>query len=126
MENLYLIKCNEYYKIGIANDLQSRLASLQTGNPYRLMVIACFEFPNAAVVEKALHHKFAGVRKIGEWFLLGEKDFDDYLTLCRMLGGTEVGVRNELVDDSEVQEAEEIQEAALDTPNAWDFAVMFA
>jgi hypothetical protein len=129
MENLYLIKCNEFYKIGIANDLQSRLAQLQTGNPYALVVEACFEFPNAGIVEKALHQKFAGVRTLGEWFSLGNGQVDEFLTLCRVLGGSEIAVRSELVDQEELEEAEEIQEAAFDrhtNGSEWDYAAMFA
>jgi hypothetical protein len=116
MENLYLIKCNEFFKIGIANDLQSRLASLQTGNPYPLVVEACFEFPNAGVIEKALHQVFSGVRTLGEWFSLGNDDVIKFSALCRMLGGVEVAVRSELVDEEEIEEAEEVQEFLLDDP----------
>lgn len=126
MENLYLIKCNEYYKIGVANDLKSRLAALQTGNPYALVVVACFQFPNAGVVEKALHQAFSGVRKLGEWFELGIQGVDKFLTICRALGGAELSVGNELVGESDIEEAEEEQKIVLDAPNTWDFAAMFA
>lgn len=108
MENLYLIKCNEYYKIGIATDLDSRVAALQTGNPYPLVVIACFRYHNAGVVEKAIHQKFADIRALGEWFKLGDGDVEDFLTLCRMLGGYEAIVSDELVSEAEIEEAEEI------------------
>lgn len=115
MENLYLIKCNQFYKIGIANDIESRLASLQTGNPYMLGIEACFQFTNAASVEKALHQRFSGVRTLGEWFELGENDLDDFLTLCRMLGGNEITVRK-IADEIEIEEAEKNQESLLDDP----------
>ena len=36
MQYLYIIKCNEFHKIGIANDVEARLAQLSTGNPYQL------------------------------------------------------------------------------------------
>src|SRR3972149_5212027 len=102
MENLYLIKCNEFYKIGIANDMESRLVQLQTGNPYVLIVDARFQFPNAGVVEKALHQRFTGVRTLGEWFKLGERDREDFLELCRMLGGLEVSQGGELVNNMQI------------------------
>lgn len=126
MENLYLIKCNEFYKIGIANDLESRLAALQTGNPYPLVAVACFQFPNAGVVEKALHQAFADVRELGEWFELGNAGVDRFLTTCVLLGGARVDVAKALVDDSEIEDAEELQKVALGVPSAWDFSAMFA
>jgi hypothetical protein len=126
MENLYLIKCNEYYKIGIANDLQSRLASLQTGNPYPLVVEFCFQFPNAAIVEKVLHQRFANVRELGEWFKFLTPDMVAFVEICRALNGAEVRVSRESVNDCEIKEAEEIQKEVFDNLDKWDFAAMFA
>ena len=126
MEKLYLIRCNEYYKIGIANDLQGRLVALQTGNPHPLVLEACFGFSNAAVVEKTLHKAFSGVRKIGEWFALGQDVIQRFITVCRLLGGVEMPVGRELVNNADVESAEELQEVVFDTPNMWDFASMFA
>jgi hypothetical protein len=126
MENLYIIKCNDFYKIGVANDLGSRLASLQTGNPYPLVVIASFEYPNAGFVERALHQAFAGARALGEWFKLGEADLEKLIILCKGLGGIETGVRNETVNEQEIEEAETIQEEILDNPEKWDYKAMFA
>lgn len=70
MESLYLILSNNsYYKIGIANDVSGRIASLQTGNPNALVLIACYDFPNAGIVEKTLHQKYSSQRVRGEWNL---------------------------------------------------------
>ena len=33
---VYIVRCGSYYKIGISNDPWSRVASMQTGNPYPL------------------------------------------------------------------------------------------
>jgi hypothetical protein len=126
IENLYLIRCNGYFKIGIANDLQTRLEGRQTGNPYPLVVDACFGFPNAAVVEKALHQSFAGVRKIGECFASGEDDIQRFITICRLLSGVEMPFGSELVNIADIESAEEAQEVVLDTPRVWDFASLFA
>lgn len=38
MEYIYLIECKEHYKIGIASDVFSRLATLQTGNPFSQVI----------------------------------------------------------------------------------------
>ena len=42
MQYLYLIRCQQFYKIGVANDVQSRLAQLSTGNPFPLTVEAVY------------------------------------------------------------------------------------
>lgn len=123
MENLYLIKCNEFYKIGIATDLENRLAALQTGNPYPLEVEACYQFVNASVVEKALHQRFSASRTIGEWFRIGDS-IEDFKMICSMLGGREIRARKYTEPDL-VEEAEEIQETASEGAK-WDYAAMFA
>lgn len=66
MQFIYLIQSQEFFKIGVAQDVRNRLASLQTGNPNELVVISCWEFPNAEIVERCVHQRFDGVRKRGE------------------------------------------------------------
>lgn len=63
-------------KIGLSNPtgLGSRLASLQTGYPYRLVVVRLEE----GNYEAELHHRFAHLRLHGEWFSPGE----DLLAFC--------------------------------------------
>lgn len=74
MQYLYLIRSSEYCKIGVASDVRSRLATLQTGNPNALVVVSCWEFPNAEVVERCLHQRFDSVRKRGEWFSMSAEE----------------------------------------------------
>lgn len=57
-------------KIGMSDNPQSRLASLQTGNHLELGIWFSHEFPNAAQVEAALHVRFAATHLRGEWFYL--------------------------------------------------------
>jgi hypothetical protein len=107
---LYLIRCNEdAYKIGIASDVRSRIASLQTGNPYKLELADCYSFPNAEVVERALHVKFDGVRMVGEWFRLRGDQLHDFGLICNLLDGKHVDIDNH-VTQAEIEEAEEAQE----------------
>jgi hypothetical protein len=95
-EYLYLIKCNDrFYKIGKATNMQERMSQLQTGNPYKLCLIAAYGFPNATVVERCLHQRFVNARTNGEWFGLSDKDLEDFIQLCEMLGGILVKVENE-------------------------------
>jgi predicted GIY-YIG superfamily endonuclease len=89
MPYVYLIKCNEFYKIGVATDVQTRLAALQTGNPFRIDVVISYEFPTANAVEAALHQKFKAKQKNLEWFNLTEKDIAEFRQVCALLGGIE-------------------------------------
>lgn len=94
METVYLIKCREFYKIGITTgDVWSRYEALQTGNPYRLELVDCYEFPNAALVEKTLHRMFANSRELGEWFKLTEDGVRRVRKACLELGGVRKNVR---------------------------------
>lgn len=109
MQYIYLIQCQKFFKIGIANDVQTRLAQLSTGNPFPLTVISSYGFQNAEVVEKALHQKFEGRWERGEWFSLIPPEIDDFNQICKMLGGfpADTGVR---ITDEEMDEAEEFQQ----------------
>jgi hypothetical protein len=109
-EYLYLIRCREEaFKIGIASDVRSRIASLQTGNPYKLELAKCYSFSNAEVIERALHMKFEPVRMVGEWFRLTDEQLYQFVKICGMFDGKLVDVDNHVTED-EIQEAEEIQE----------------
>lgn len=112
---LYLILCKSetddgIYKIGIANDVESRLAQLQTGSPYELEIMECYEFENAEIAERAIHQAYSKHRIRGEWFRLGFGAVEKFQTLCELLGGN-VFVPNkyELTPDA-AEEAESIQE----------------
>jgi hypothetical protein len=122
---LYLIKCQQYYKIGVANDVQSRLAQLSTGNPFELEPLTVSSFNNASVVEAALHQCFASKRTRGEWFALTQDDLATFDKIVILLGGGGAPDMSGVVNDSEIEEAEEIQKAVLDD-GEWDYAAMFA
>jgi|SRR6185369_4196111 len=65
---IYIVKCNEFYKIGITDDIRRRMIALQTGNPYELKLVktyravSSFEELIHTILTKAKQH----VR--GEWF----------------------------------------------------------
>lgn len=64
-------------KIGIAEDMDHRVATLQTGNAFKLHVIAlipCDCREQAAHLEKSIHKFYARQRIRGEWFQ-GNIDF---------------------------------------------------
>jgi DNA-binding transcriptional regulator YdaS (Cro superfamily) len=66
--NLYIIQCDNFIKIGIARNLNSRLSSMQSGNPKELVLKAFFETGLAKKAEKKAHAKLSKYRVTGEWF----------------------------------------------------------
>lgn len=111
MQYLYLIKCQQFYKIGIANDVENRLAQLSTGNPYPLVVEIIYEFENAEAVERVLHMRYKEKRERGEWFTLSYDDKKDIHTICLMLGGSAFEYRGKRITNEIIEETEEIQES---------------
>lgn len=78
---VYLIRCSgsTYYKIGVANDVGDRMAGLQTGCPYELVLIMTCGFETrtaATTAEAGVHRNLAKHRMHGEWFDL-PKDVAD-------------------------------------------------
>jgi predicted GIY-YIG superfamily endonuclease len=64
-------------KIGIARNVERRVATLQTGNAFKLNVMAvipCSSRIEAQSLEERLHKRFAKQRIRGEWFQ-GNIDF---------------------------------------------------
>lgn len=82
MQYVYLIQCQQFYKIGSANNVNRRLSELSTGNPFPIKLIAFFDFEDAFFVESKLHKEFSSVRRNGEWFELSDQDIDRFIFLC--------------------------------------------
>ncbi len=81
LSTVYLIRCNDMYKIGFSDCPIKRLLSLQIGNPYELDLIWEDEVPNFLQIERGLHQKFESKRVIGEWFKLDKEDVEFILSL---------------------------------------------
>jgi hypothetical protein len=105
---LYLIKCNEFYKIGSTNNVSARVDQLQTGNPYPLIVDSYYKFDYADSVERCLHSKFKNKRVSGEWFNLENDDLQMLATICNLLDGEkctqEIVIADEETDDELIEE----------------------
>lgn len=68
---LYVIKCEDNYKIGITRDPSHRLKSFTTGNPYKMSLMHSikFEFRDiASSAEKLIHEKLSDYHVQLEWF----------------------------------------------------------
>jgi hypothetical protein len=83
---VYVVKCNEFYKIGSTSDLRRRLIALQTGNPYPITLIHSYEIPVSA--ETSFHNLLTkiGCHERGEWFKISE---DLLVTVLQVLGDYE-------------------------------------
>lgn len=73
---VYLLKSNGLYKIGITQNLEARIASLQTGSPDTIEVIHTIKTSNMTMLENELHNKFESKRVRGEWFKLNDWDVE--------------------------------------------------
>ena len=68
MKYIYIISCQEYYKIGISNDVNKRTDDLQIGNPFELKVIDMILVEKPSSYESLIHMKLKDYHVRGEWF----------------------------------------------------------
>ena len=87
---LYLLKANNYYKIGIASDVINRIGQLQTGCMFKIELIDCWTINNPYKLEIKLHTLFSNKRMIGEWFNLNDEDIKYIMETIAKL--SEVGI----------------------------------
>lgn len=67
----YLMRADQFVKIGYTQDLAKRLEQIQTGNPHPVEIIASFVHQTetgARMMESTFHHKFRRHHIRGEWF----------------------------------------------------------
>ena len=67
-DKLYVLRCGDRVKIGITNDIQQRIQSLQTGNPDTIILEYIEDRYNPRKAEKWLHNQFSAQKIKGEWF----------------------------------------------------------
>lgn len=66
--HLYVLSCGDKIKIGVTNNIENRLKSLQTGNPMPIKLEYIEERLNPEKAEHYLHRCFQAKRVNGEWF----------------------------------------------------------
>lgn len=79
---VYLVKLNNHYKIGIADNPESRLKEF-TLLPYELETIIVEKVLDNYGLEKELHEKYKHKRIRGEWFELDLQDVEEVKTILR-------------------------------------------
>lgn len=77
---VYMIRCHDLVKIGIAVDVNGRLMELQVGNPYELELLGCWRSEDAIRDEDLIHSHLDKYRVRGEWFKL-PKEIMDRITM---------------------------------------------
>lgn len=65
--NLYILQCEQYIKIGSTDNIELRLKSLNSANPFKLVLLRHIE--NCGCKEKETQLRFIHYRHKGEWFL---------------------------------------------------------
>lgn len=77
---VYILSVNdEYYKIGMSQDVRSRVMSLQVSSPYKIEVVHVIATQHAPRLEVLLQSRYDGQWTSGEWFRLNK---DDVATIC--------------------------------------------
>lgn len=79
---MYLIKCDDLYKIAVSKEPYDRLKSLQTGTAKKLELVYYKKFDVCYKVEKYLHKTFNNKKISGEWFNLEINDIDKFYSIC--------------------------------------------
>lgn len=70
---------NHHIKIGVSENVKSRLKALQTSSPFPLKILCSVRETTLGMSETQVHKKFENLRVQGEWFKYGEelKNFID-------------------------------------------------
>ena len=75
--SVYVLEANGVCKVGVAKSITSRVAGMQTGNPYKIEVVAEFRFHDektARDIEAETHRMLNHCRMYGEWFNADKKE----------------------------------------------------
>ena len=74
-EKLYLIKCGEFYKIGVSSNPKNRIDELQTGAPQKLKLLDTVQVDGSVyALESYIHRLYEDKNSHGEWFKLNKFD----------------------------------------------------
>lgn len=76
VDSIYVVKCENYHKIGIAANVKGRVDNLQCGNPFKIHLVFSKKSEWAKMLEVSFHELFksAGKHHMREWFILNDKD----------------------------------------------------
>ena len=82
---VYIIRGDQYYKIGCTEDPYKRLKPMTAHAPFPLHTLLLIPTDDMMTTERTLHKRFAAKHARGEWFNLTEEDLaaiqHDYTTI---------------------------------------------
>lgn len=84
---VYLIRCSEnnFYKIGISKNVETRLKQIQTTSPDKVFIVHKYESSYASKIEKALHNFFKSYHRNNEWFELSLTEELKFIDMCTLI-----------------------------------------
>ncbi len=82
---LYLVKCEQYYKIGVAANLNNCLNTMRNANPFEIKLVDSVFTQDFKEIELKLHNRFAAQLHRNEWFLLNEDDIEGIIELFQAI-----------------------------------------
>lgn len=95
MKHVYLIQIEgtDIYKIGFTKSSpEKRMLSLQTGNPFKLILVDSYSSKRATKVEAALHNRFLTkkvnedeYKLLGEWFKFDMDTVKSFRQTCELI-----------------------------------------
>lgn len=89
-KHIYLVKSDKYYRVGLAANVNSRIASLQVGNPVEIELVKSvpIESEDCKLVDR-LREKFVPkqARPDSQWFLLRGKEVEEIKEIMETLNG---------------------------------------
>lgn len=69
---IYLVRCGDFHKIGLAKNTNKRLSGLKTSSPFEMKMLKAWRCKRPDLIERVMHKRFAKYRVRGEWFQLTE------------------------------------------------------
>jgi hypothetical protein len=97
MSGVYLVNIDgtSDYKIGRSSQINSRISSIQTSNPNKIILIKQYLCIDPVKLEKELHELFGKNRGRGEWFIFDYVELQNCIDvgtkLCNEINGKGVG-----------------------------------
>ena len=85
---VYIVKCGNYYKIGITQRIASRMTDFRVNNPYDVELIFYGNCDWYKSVEIKIHKLMSEFHHKGEWFLLGKEQVETVINIIRKNGAT--------------------------------------
>ncbi len=87
---IYFVRAGENVKIGFTQNVDQRVAQLQTFFPFQLEITLVL--PGSLLTERQLHHRFRASRVTGEWFRHGP-EIDAFVQAKRTTSEPDVRIR---------------------------------